>query len=210
MVGMFFLYCYYLLLLLFFSPSVHRPKEMRPTHQQQPPSTTSTMTILSHLARAATRTTTATIRRQFSTPAAGAGGMKLNFNLPQETLYDGTDVSSVIVPGAMGEYEVTADHVPIVAELKAGMLTIKHADGEDEKYFVPGGFSLTHEGSTTDIVCPEAVKIDDLDAAIVSANYETAKSAAASAEAGSADAAEAMIEVEVNKAMGNALGLNLA
>ena len=49
----------------------------------------------------------------------------------------------------MGEYEVTADHVPIVAELKAGMLTIKHGDGEDEKYFVPGGFSLTHEGSTT-------------------------------------------------------------
>lgn len=49
----------------------------------------------------------------------------------------------------MGEYEVTADHVPIVAELKAGLLTIKHADGGDEKYFVPGGFSLTHEGSTT-------------------------------------------------------------
>ena len=49
----------------------------------------------------------------------------------------------------MGEYEVTADHVPIVAELKAGMMTIKHSDGEDEKYFVPGGFSLTHEGSTT-------------------------------------------------------------
>ncbi len=49
----------------------------------------------------------------------------------------------------MGEYEVTADHVPIVAELKAGLLTIKHSDGADEKYFVPGGFSLTHEGSTT-------------------------------------------------------------
>jgi hypothetical protein len=67
----------------------------------------------------------------------------------RETLYASTEVSSVIVPGAMGEYEVTADHVPIVAELKAGMMTIKHSDGEDEKYFVPGGFSLTHEGSTT-------------------------------------------------------------
>ena len=75
--------------------------------------------------------------------------MNLNFNLPQETLYASTPVSSVVVPGAMGEYEVTADHVPIVAELKAGLLTIKHSDGADEKYFVPGGFSLTHEGSTT-------------------------------------------------------------
>lgn len=61
-----------------------------------------------------------------------------------------------------------------------------------------------------DIVCPEAVKVDDLDASAVSANYEAAKSRASAAEAGSAEAAEAMIEVEVNKAMGGALGLNLA
>ena len=101
------------------------------------------------LRRIVTPTATSTLRRHFSTPAAPSGLMKLNFNLPQETLYSSTPVQSVIVPGAMGEYEVTADHVPIVAELKAGMLSIKHEDGDDEKYFVPGGFSLTHEGSTT-------------------------------------------------------------
>ena len=61
-----------------------------------------------------------------------------------------------------------------------------------------------------DIVCPEAVKIDDLDPAAVSANYDAAKSKASSAEAGSPEAAEAMIEVEVNRAMGSALGLSLA
>ena len=75
--------------------------------------------------------------------------MTLNFNLPQETLYASAPVKSVVVPGAMGEYEVTADHVPIVAELKAGMLTINFEGGESEKYFVAGGFSLTHEGSAT-------------------------------------------------------------
>eukprot|EP00581_Thalassiosira_minuscula_P013005 CAMPEP_0183724324 /NCGR_PEP_ID=MMETSP0737-20130205/17861_1 /TAXON_ID=385413 /ORGANISM="Thalassiosira miniscula, Strain CCMP1093" /LENGTH=167 /DNA_ID=CAMNT_0025954887 /DNA_START=63 /DNA_END=566 /DNA_ORIENTATION=- len=166
--------------------------------------------MLSHLRRIATRSTTTAMRRHLSTPAPSSGIMTLNFNLPQETLYEGAEVSSVVVPGSMGEYEVTADHVPIVAELKAGLLTIKHGDGEDEKYFVPGGFSLTHEGSTTDIICPEAVKVDDLDAAAVSANYEAAKSKASSAEAGSAEAAEAMIEVEVNKAMGSALGLTMA
>ncbi|ACI64416.1 F-type H-ATPase delta subunit, partial [Thalassiosira pseudonana CCMP1335] len=137
-------------------------------------------------------------RRTFSSEAAPASGlMKLNFNLPQETLYDAAPVKSVVVPGAMGEYEVTADHVPIVAELKAGMLTINHEGGESEKYFVAGGFSLTHEGSTTDIVCPEAVKLDDIDSAAVQTNYEAAKAKASSAEAGSAEAAEAMIEVEV-------------
>ena len=105
--------------------------------------------VLSNALLAARRTATATLRRHLSTPAPAAStGMTLNFNLPQETLYSGAAVDSGVVPGAMGEYEVTADHVPIVAELKAGTLTIK-AEGGEEKYFVPGGFSLTHEGSTT-------------------------------------------------------------
>ena len=64
--------------------------------------------------------------------------MKLNFNLPQEVLCDSAEVSSVVVPGTMGEYEVTVDHIPIVAELKAGMLTIKMAGAEDKRYFVRG------------------------------------------------------------------------
>jgi F-type H+-transporting ATPase subunit delta len=76
--------------------------------------------------------------------------MTLNFNLPHETIYSGVQVSSVIVPGAAGEYGVTANHVPLVAQLKAGVLQILHeASGEPEKYFVAGGFSLTHENSVT-------------------------------------------------------------
>jgi len=59
-------------------------------------------------------------------------------------------VSQVIVPGAAGEYGVTADHVPVVAQLKAGVLQIMHESaGEPEKYFVPGGFSITHDNSVT-------------------------------------------------------------
>lgn len=61
-----------------------------------------------------------------------------------------------------------------------------------------------------DIVCPEAAKLDDLDPKAVTANYEAAKARASGAEAGSAESAEAEIELEVNKAMGAALGLALA
>lgn len=116
--------------------------------------------MLPHLRRLALQSARSQARRSLSDAAPASGLMKLNFNLPQETLYAGADVSSVVVPGAMGEYEVTADHVPIVAELKAGVLTIKHGDGEEEGYFVPGGFSLTHEGSTTvraDVSLPAGV-----------------------------------------------------
>jgi len=61
----------------------------------------------------------------------------------------------------------------------------------------------------TDVVCVEAVKVDDLDVSVVSANYEAAKSVAGSATAGSQEEAEAKIDMEVNKTMGAALGATL-
>lgn len=140
------------------------------------------------------------------------GLMTLNFNLPHETIYSNAKVSSVIIPGAAGEYGVTAQHVPVVAQLKPGVLQINHsASGaaEAEKYFVAGGFSITHEGSVTDIICPEAVKIDDIDGSAVSKAYEAAKAAFASAESGSLASAEAQIDMEVNKSMAAAIGISL-
>ena len=52
--------------------------------------------------------------------------------------------------------------------------------------------------------------MDDIDASAVSSAYEKAKAALSGAEAGSAAHAEAMIEVEVNRSMGEALGLTMA
>ena len=61
-----------------------------------------------------------------------------------------------------------------------------------------------------DVVCPEAVKLDDIDPSAVSHQFEAAKSAFASAAAGSLEQAEAQIDMEVNKAMGLAIGINLS
>ena len=50
-----------------------------------------------------------------------------------------------------GEYGVGAGHVPYVAQLKPGVLQILHEEGsaDPEKYFVAGGYALTHPDSTT-------------------------------------------------------------
>lgn len=207
------------------------------------------------------RTVARSLSSEAAPPSASSGKMTLNFNLPHETIYSAVEVNSVIVPGAAGEYGVTADHVPVVAQLKPGVLQIIHEDGEPEKFFVAGGFSLTHPNSITvsyttssiavillaflpspgessreptnsnlnsnldtnygslfiyfplihtqDIACPEAVKLDDIDSSAVSSNFDAAKTAFANAEAGSKEQAEAQIDIEVNKAMGAAVGLNL-
>lgn len=89
--------------------------------------------------------------RSFSDAAAASSTVKLNFSLPHETIYDGASVHSVIIPGSAGEYGVTANHVPYVAQLKPGVLQILHEEGagEPEKYFVAGGYALTHDDSST-------------------------------------------------------------
>lgn len=62
-----------------------------------------------------------------------------------------------------------------------------------------------------EVVCPEAVKLDDIDPSAVSSNYEAAKSAYNSAAAESPEQAEAQIAMEVCKEMGLAVGVtNLA
>eukprot|EP00934_Nitzschia_sp_Nitz4_P003552 Nitzschia sp. Nitz4//scaffold3_size479765//343087//343593//NITZ4_000143-RA/size479765-processed-gene-1.479-mRNA-1//1//CDS//3329550887//3542//frame0 len=152
-------------------------------------------------------------RAAMSTEAEAATSVTLNFSVPYDTIYSDASVYQVIVPGVEGEYGISAGHVPYVAQLKPGVLQILHEEGagaESEKYFVPGGYALTHADSVTEIVCPEAVKLDDLDSAAVQSQYDAAKSAFGSAAAGSVEQAEAQIDMEVNRAMGLALGLNLA
>lgn len=102
-------------------------------------------TALSSIARRVTAV------RSMSEAAAAGSSVKLNFSLPYEKIYDGTAVHSVIIPGSAGEYGVTANHVPYVAQLKPGVLQILHEENsnEPEKYFVAGGYALTHADSST-------------------------------------------------------------
>mmetsp|Transcript_12240 Transcript_12240/g.25930 ORF Transcript_12240/g.25930 Transcript_12240/m.25930 type:complete len:171 (-) Transcript_12240:1492-2004(-) len=148
--------------------------------------------------------------RSFSSEATeAANSVTLNFSVPYDSIYNGASVEQVIIPGTEGEYGVTANHVPYVSQMKPGILTVMFDATESEKYFVAGGYATTHANSVTDVVCVEAVKLDDLDTSTISANYEAAKSAAAAATAGSVEEAEAQIDMEVNKTMGSALGLTL-
>ena len=120
-----------------------------PRHLHIPPPSRRQPTMLARTA-SLRRTLPTLARRAMSSAPEASGSMTLNFNLPHETIYSEAKVSQVIVPGSSGEYGVTADHVPIVAQLKAGVLQIIHeGQAEPEKYFVAGGFSLTHPNSVT-------------------------------------------------------------
>lgn len=68
--------------------------------------------------------------------------MANNFNLkvitPTRTPYDG-ECEIVILPGVQGEFAIMHDHMPIVAALAHGIMTIR-SNGEDRIASVLGGF----------------------------------------------------------------------
>ncbi|RYY86731.1 F0F1 ATP synthase subunit epsilon, partial [archaeon] len=70
-------------------------------------------------------------QRGFAAAATEASGpaaqLVLNFTTPHQPLYNKKVVEQVILPGAAGEYGVTANHSPVISELRPGVVTVIHA-----------------------------------------------------------------------------------
>ncbi|MEQ9265797.1 MAG: ATP synthase F1 subunit epsilon [Balneolaceae bacterium] len=57
---------------------------------------------------------------------------------PEGSLFEG-EVTGVQMPGALGRFEVKANHAPIVSTLEEGNVVVRKADGE-VNYTISGGF----------------------------------------------------------------------
>ena len=116
---------------------------------------------------------------------AGAVPKKLSFSLlsPHNAILSKADVDMVIIPGADGLFGVLPGHVPIITELKPGVVTVQ-VDNVVDRYFVSSGFAFVHPDSSTEVCALEAVKISELDADAIRVGLEGAKSSLASASDG--------------------------
>lgn len=86
-----------------------------------------------------------------------------NFELVSpEQLLISEAVSEVIVPAADGEMTVMANHAPVMATVKPGIVEVKNTEGASNRYVVFGGFvDILPEGCT--ILAEKAVHVDDID-----------------------------------------------
>ncbi|KAK9915018.1 hypothetical protein WJX75_003681 [Coccomyxa subellipsoidea] len=135
--------------------------------------------------------------------------LTLNFFLPHETTVKDSKVDLVLLPALTGDFGVMPGHVPTVAQLRPGVVTVhKTLDKEIEKYFVSSGFAFVHADSSTDVCAIEAVKLEDLDPEAVRAGLQeyTAKLGALQAKGDDYEIAAAQIGVEVYSAMSAAVG----
>lgn len=135
--------------------------------------------------------------------------LSFNFFVPHQTLCQSEKVDLVLLPAVTGDFGAMAGHVPTVAQLRPGVVTVhKELDKDVVKYFVSGGFAFVHADSTADLCAVEAVEVSDLDGDAVRAGlaeYQT-KLATAAGKGDDYEAAAAQVGVEVYSAMSAALG----
>lgn len=58
---------------------------------------------------------------------------------------------------------IAKNHMPIIAELKPGVITIDETGKPQEKFFVSGGFAYVQADKTCEITAVEAFPVDQLD-----------------------------------------------
>lgn len=64
--------------------------------------------------------------------------MKLTIISPEKTIFGGT-VSSVLLPGTKGNFEVLEDHAPLISSLEEGTIRVK-SDDKDIYFDIKSGF----------------------------------------------------------------------
>lgn len=79
-----------------------------------------------------------------------------------EKLLVSEDVESVVVPGTEGDMTVMARHAPVMTSVKPGVVTVKSAEGGEERYVVFGGFADILPETCT-LLAESAVRVADID-----------------------------------------------
>lgn len=117
-------------------------------------------------ARVATRPVTQTLlRRGYADAASSSDSNMLELSLvaPHAPVFLKRNVNLVTVPGAAGYMGIARNHVPIIAELKPGVVTVDEPGKPQEKFFVSGGFVYVHQDKTCEVSVLEAFPLDQLD-----------------------------------------------
>lgn len=100
-------------------------------------------------------------------PARGYSDMAFTFASPAAVFYKAANVKQVDVPSFSGSFGILPNHVPLLAVMRPGVVTVHEADGNHKKYFVSSGSITINDDSSVQILAEEACTVDQLDAQAV-------------------------------------------
>merc|ERR1712173_481232 len=107
--------------------------------------------------------------RSLRTPKPSLAGsrkmsqMAFTFAAPNGVHYKAASVKQVDVPSFSGSFGILPNHVPALAVLKPGVVTVYEDEGAVKKFFVSSGSVTINEDASVQILAEEAHDLDSLD-----------------------------------------------
>uniref|UniRef100_A0A182JD00 ATP synthase F(1) complex subunit delta, mitochondrial n=1 Tax=Anopheles atroparvus TaxID=41427 RepID=A0A182JD00_ANOAO len=129
-----------------------------------------------------------------------ADEMAFTLAAANKVFYDSANIRQVDVPSFSGAFGILPKHVPTLAVLKPGVVTVYENDGAVKKIFVSSGTVTVNEDASVQVLAEEAHPVEDLDSSACREILSNAQSQLSSAS-GDVDRAEAAIAMEVAEAL---------
>ncbi|MHA1165201.1 MAG: F0F1 ATP synthase subunit epsilon [Alphaproteobacteria bacterium] len=91
-----------------------------------------------------------------------------------EQLLISEDVESVLVPGSEGDFQVLANHAPVLSTLRPGLLDVVLPGGKERRIFVRGGFAEAGPDNLT-VLAQNAIDSADLNKSVLAQEIKDAE-----------------------------------
>jgi len=132
--------------------------------------------------------------------------MAFTFAAPNGVHYDAASVKQVDVPSFSGSFGILPNHVPALAVLKPGVVTVYEDGGEVKKFFVSSGSVTVNEDASVQILAEEAHSLDVVSQALSQAECMWGGARPMPAEGAGREAAAKEVTTAVKKHVGQQLG----
>eukprot|EP00824_Muranothrix_gubernata_P004328 TRINITY_DN15505_c0_g1_i1.p1 TRINITY_DN15505_c0_g1~~TRINITY_DN15505_c0_g1_i1.p1 ORF type:complete len:195 (-),score=26.99 TRINITY_DN15505_c0_g1_i1:335-868(-) len=147
------------------------------------------------------------LERTATTDTAAGSKLRCNFFLSAESpQYYDDPVEMVVLPGVEGYLGVLRNHVPMMAELRPGVVSVHEVGGTVTKWFVSGGFAFI-DRHILDVMCIDGAKLEHLEPGIAKSGLEFYTNLLSETITDPKEKAEAQIGRDVHRAMCHALGV---
>lgn len=92
-----------------------------------------------------------------------ADEMSFTLASANKVFYDSANIRQVDVPSFSGSFGILPKHVPTLAVLKPGVVTVYENDGTQKRVFVSSGTITVNEDSSVQVLAEEAQFTDAID-----------------------------------------------
>eukprot|EP00042_Codosiga_hollandica_P018044 m.51654 g.51654 ORF g.51654 m.51654 type:complete len:162 (+) comp48333_c0_seq1:68-553(+) len=142
--------------------------------------------------------------RSLAEVATDSNKFVLTFTAPHSALFANKQVFQVNVPSSTGDFGILPNHVPVIASLKPGVVSVFDVSADNaKKFFVSSGTVVVNGDSSVQIMAEEAVPLEHLDVNVARQRLDKYSNKLASGS--DADRLEAEVGVDVYSAMVKAL-----